>query len=522
MLFPSSAQHQESVPLLSVHLVSSATTSRNVSDSINTSCSGTSDLPSPSAQEGLISPDEFIPTFSHTPVSPNSGPYFSTPSLRTSQSPTSRTDLPRLDMNSLQSTFGQLPITPVSASRPSDFEQSAAHGQDLIMHGYLSPSTPGRADLSNFSRDQPATSTDPNGTVLVEGNDNRKRGFASDLSGMLPTPISPSTTSGRTTPVQAIDLTDWITRSYGLDPIAGGAFGNVWKCTYDDGTICIPVAVKGFRFQVNKQTSKKLRREMGIWRRLSHPNVMEFMGYAFGFGVSIALVARWAANGTLTDCLEKSWPIITIAEQLNLLDDIASGLTYLHSYPNNPVTHGDLTGSNVLILADMTACIADFGLSSMLGDLQTGTTYLAATAMYPGAVRWTAPELLLSDDVQPTTLSDIYSLGSIMLQVLSGKVPWHETKREVIIIQDIHHGNTPPCPSHSPLVNELWPFIRQCWSLSPASRPTAGTALEFIRHVRIKLLPSPVVGHDAPSTVPHSASSPGPGPSKKPRLTIIT
>jgi serine/threonine protein kinase len=53
----------------------------------------------------------------------------------------------------------------------------------------------------------------------------------------------------------------------------------------------------------------------------------------------------------------------------------------------------------------------------MLGDLQAGTTYLAATAMYPGAVRWTAPELLESDDLQPTTLSDIYSLGSIMLQV---------------------------------------------------------------------------------------------------------
>lgn len=65
----------------------------------------------------------------------------------------------------------------------------------------------------------------------------------------------------------------------------------------------------------------------------------------------------------------------------------------------------------------MTACIADFGLSSMLGDLQAGMTYLAATVMHPGAVRWTAPELLESDDLQPTTLSDIYSLGSIMLQV---------------------------------------------------------------------------------------------------------
>jgi len=260
---------------------------------------------------------------------------------------------------------------------------------------------------------------------------------------------------------------------------------------------------------------------MGIWRRLSHPNVMEFMGIAFGFGLTIALVAPWAENGTLTDHLEKRWSTITTAEQLSLLDDIASGLSYLHSYTINPITHGDLTGSNVLILRNMTACIADFGLSSMLGDLQAGKTYLAATAMYPGAVRWTAPELLESDDLQPTTLSDIYSLGSIMLQVLSGKVPWHEIKREVVIIREIHQGHTPSCPSQSPLVSELWPFIVRCWSFSPDKRPTAGNALEFIRRLRAGLHPVSVDGHVIPSvTVARSAS--GPGPSRRPRLKIIT
>lgn len=49
-------------------------------------------------------------------------------------------------------------------------------------------------------------------------------------------------------PIQAIDLTNWISRSYGLDPVAGGAFGNVWKCTYDDGVRCITV-----RTDVNRQ-----------------------------------------------------------------------------------------------------------------------------------------------------------------------------------------------------------------------------------------------------------------------------
>ncbi|KAG1857386.1 hypothetical protein DFJ58DRAFT_330820 [Suillus subalutaceus] len=147
---------------------------------IKTSWSGASNLRSPFAQGSQILPNEFSPTFPHTSLSPNSGPYFSTPRVHNSQSSTSRTELPRLDMKYLQSTHGQLPITPDSPLHPSNFGNSTAHGQDQIVHGYLSQSTPGSY-----------------GTVLVEGNDNRKREFASDLSGMLPTPVTPNTQSGR-------------------------------------------------------------------------------------------------------------------------------------------------------------------------------------------------------------------------------------------------------------------------------------------------------------------------------------
>ncbi|KAG1735950.1 kinase-like domain-containing protein [Suillus paluster] len=206
---------------------------------------------------------------------------------------------------------------------------------------------------------------------------------------------------------------------YDLDPITGGAFGNVWKCTYNDGTRSIAVAVKGFRFTVNKETSKicqsigETGERDGHLEKTEYPNVMEFMGVAFGFGLSMVLVAPWAANGTLTDHLEKRWSTITSAEELSLYNlaliltipspmEISLGLTFLSSgiYRMHPRFR---TIEHARRPAD-------------------GTTYPAATATYPGAVRWTAPELLLSDDLQPTTLGDIYSLGSIMLRVLSGKV----------------------------------------------------------------------------------------------------
>jgi serine/threonine protein kinase len=74
--------------------------------------------------------------------------------------------------------------------------------------------------------------------------------------------------------------------------------------------------------------------------------------------------------------------------------------------------------TNVLIDGDGKAYLADFGLSGTFTKV-AGMTYLARMSCHPGAVRWAAPELLFGEESNSaaTTLSDMYSFGSIMLQV---------------------------------------------------------------------------------------------------------
>jgi serine/threonine protein kinase len=74
--------------------------------------------------------------------------------------------------------------------------------------------------------------------------------------------------------------------------------------------------------------------------------------------------------------------------------------------------------TNVLIDSDGMAYLADFGLSGTIKK-STGMTYLMNMTCHPGAMRWTAPELLSGEEsVAPaSTQSDVYSFGSIMLQV---------------------------------------------------------------------------------------------------------
>ena len=73
--------------------------------------------------------------------------------------------------------------------------------------------------------------------------------------------------------------------------------------------------------------------------------------------------------------------------------------------------------SNILIHADGSACIADFGLSTLL--IAMGGATFATSRQTKGTVRWMAPELFCFDDkiITATVQSDVYSFGSIMLQV---------------------------------------------------------------------------------------------------------
>ncbi|KAG1723351.1 kinase-like domain-containing protein [Suillus paluster] len=285
------------------------------------------------------------------------------------------------------------------------------------------------------------------------------------------------------------DLTGRITRC-SQDPVSGGTYGNIYKCIYHGPDGDVEVAVKAMRPHfLNTEVIFVFWRELGIWKRLQHFNILKLMGTTRGFGSSVALVAPWIDNGTLTSFLQGNNGTLTLRDRLLLLYDIAAGVDYLHTFSFavdgrmyfNPVVHGDLTGNNVLIGSDRTAYVADFGLSGTLTKFP-GMTYLAYVSRHPGAVRWAAPELLSAEEPASviTPQSDMYSFGSIMLQVLTGVVPWHHLKNDFLIWSKVTAGDVHPRPEDVYVTDEHWSFMTRCWSMTPVDRPSAKEALQFL------------------------------------------
>ncbi|KAJ8591924.1 kinase-like protein [Rhizopogon salebrosus TDB-379] len=291
---------------------------------------------------------------------------------------------------------------------------------------------------------------------------------------------------------QNIDLTQFI-RKLSEHPIAQGGFGDIWKCilTIPASNMCKEqlawknvVAVKVIRSHTlneddRSKKDKRLRRELEIWRKLQHENILPLYGLAFGFGPFAAMVCPWAKNGSLTIYLE-SRRKLTIPSRLKLLSDVANGLDYLHS---SQVVHGDLSGSNVLVMDDGTACLSDFGLSGMIFQFFGASNF---TSTISGNIRWGAPELFAIPDAQdgtsanrPSKECDIYSFGSIMLQVLSGKVPYYYIKQTIQVILLVVDGNKPRRPEDPQIADDHWSMIQSCWS-PPEVRPISGDVLGFI------------------------------------------
>ncbi|KAG1792057.1 kinase-like domain-containing protein [Suillus plorans] len=259
-----------------------------------------------------------------------------------------------------------------------------------------------------------------------------------------------------------------------------GGFGDVWRCIWVEKNM--RVAVKAIRIQAEvkdrEKKSRRLCKEAQIWATLKDVHILPLIGLTWGFGPLPALVCPWVENGSLHSYLELKYKDLSLGSRFYILQGLVSAVLYLHS---KDVVHGDITGSNILIDEQGEPLLSDFGLSFLDVEL-TGNSYF--TSCKPGTVRWAAPELLIplqdGSSCRACVKSDIYSVGCVMLQVLSGRVPydiWTDYK----VIAEKFNQKEPPRLPEPPIDDRHWEFMRCCWRKKQERFVTVKDIAEFIR-----------------------------------------
>jgi len=148
--------------------------------------------------------------------------------------------------------------------------------------------------------------------------------------------------------------------------------------------------------------------------------------------------------------------------------------------------HGDLKGANILINNELRACLADFGLARIMFDPKSGFATVTASSSV-GTIRWMAPELLDPDrfgmeDGNPTKCTDIYALAMVVLQVLTGRIPFYGIKEHSIGYKVII-GDRPPRPSADSatgITDNVWRMMESCWHQDRKQRMDISTVLKIL------------------------------------------
>ncbi|KAF8389484.1 hypothetical protein HHK36_026179 [Tetracentron sinense] len=208
--------------------------------------------------------------------------------------------------------------------------------------------------------------------------------------------------------------------------IGEGGYGPVYKC-YLDHT---PVAIKVLRPDA-AQGRSQFQQEVEVLSCIRHPNMVLLLGACPEYG---CLVYEYMSNGSLEDCLFQrgNTPVLSWQLRFRIAADIGTGLLFLHQTKPEPLVHRDLKPANILLDRNFISKISDVGLARLVPPSVANHVTQYRMTSTAGTFCYIDPEY------QQTGMlgikSDIYSLGIMLLQLITAKPPMgvtHHVERSI-------------------------------------------------------------------------------------------
>ncbi|KAI8434177.1 hypothetical protein MSG28_012293 [Choristoneura fumiferana] len=271
----------------------------------------------------------------------------------------------------------------------------------------------------------------------------------------------PPTTAAATDQVDATNFLEarWVINERDLEireNIGKGEFGDVMLGILNGN---LKVAVKILK---DREAASKFRAEATVMASLKHENLVRLLGLVFSAS-GTCLVTEHCAQGSLLDYLRsRGRHYVTQLNQINFAYDACCGMEYME---RSRVVHRDLAARNVLISAEGTAKVADFGLARAELAPDDPADALRVQAKLP--IKWTAPEALKYNKF--SNKSDMWSFGILLWEIYSfGRVPYPRIPLAEVV-RHVERGYRMEAPEGCPA--GPYDVMRAAWHADPAQRP---------------------------------------------------
>src|SRR5438093_533114 len=252
------------------------------------------------------------------------------------------------------------------------------------------------------------------------------------------------------------------------DFLGQGAMGVVYRAYHSElertGAVKVMQAITP-----DPGTVARFRHEAQAIARLRHPNIVDV--YDFGeFQGTPYMIVEYVPGGSLADRMSEGH--LDQPTALRYLRGIAAGLDYAHGHG---VVHRDVKPANVLLTADDSPVLADFGLAKLM----QGSSLKSMTGVTTGTPAYMAPEQVTGGQVGPA--ADRYSLATIAYEMLTGVIPFDGEALMELLYAQVHRYPSPPSARHSALGPAVDAVIMRGLAKNPTERwPSCGAFVEAL------------------------------------------
>lgn len=261
-----------------------------------------------------------------------------------------------------------------------------------------------------------------------------------------------------------------------IELIARGGMGAIYRV--HDNVLREEVALKTLlpQFARDKTIVERFYNEARIARQLSHPNIVRV--HDIGMAGSIMYISMEYLQGRSLRAMTEHLPSgerLPIRAVLDVFDQLCAALEYAHRY----TVHRDIKPENVMVTSDGTAKLLDFGISKLFAHAQ-----LTMPDIVMGTPQYMAPEQF-QDSAKVDGRADIYSLGVVLYEVLTGTLPTVMSK---------------PVSQMSQVPATFDPIVAKCLEADPDRRyQTVSELREALKAAQSFAEPSPVPGLVTPA-----------------------
>ena len=233
-----------------------------------------------------------------------------------------------------------------------------------------------------------------------------------------------------------------------LGELGQGAMGIVYKAR--DPLIDRVVAIKtinlGLALDEKEEYEGRFYQEAKAAGRLNHPNIVTI--YDVGKSGDVAYIAMEFLQGRELRDIMNDGGLLPVDQVLDIVAQVAQGLAYAHEHG---IVHRDVKPSNIMVVRDGHAKITDFGIARM-----ASSAVRTQTGMVLGSPKYMSPEQVMGKEIDQR--SDIFSLGVMLYEMLTGQAPFNGENVNAIMYQTLNAVPAPP-NTLNPAVPEMINFI---------------------------------------------------------------